>query len=111
MTTPTTEPPQTCHRLTSARIGRMVLVPIVLIGCLALTSCYQRVVKDSRGTHSGTIHEGNLPEESNGFWTDAFETSRVVPKEQSSEAQRIRQQNQTLYESQTKGLGRGSGNP
>ena len=111
MTKPTTAPTPTADRMTHTRIGRVTLVPIALIGCLALTSCYQRVVKDSRGTYSGTIHEGNLPEDSNGFWTDAFETSRVVPKEQSSEALRIRDQNQALYESQTKGLGRGSGNP
>lgn len=111
MTTPTTTTAATNARLRNVRIGRVVLVPITLIGCLALTSCYQRVVKDSRGTYSGTIHEGNLPDDSNGFWSDAFETTRVVPREQSSEAQRIRQQNQTLYDSQTKGLGRGSGNP
>jgi len=90
---------------------RLLMAAALLGGCCVLNGCYQRVVKDSRGTYSGTVHEGNLPADTNGFWSDAFETTRVVPREQSSEAQRIRSRNQALYESQTKGLGRDSGTP
>ena len=76
-------------------------------GCrviLLLPACYQRVVHDKQGNYVGTIYEGNLPDDSRGFWTDAFETNRVVQQQDSDEVQRIRRENQALYDSQVKEL-------
>lgn len=90
--------------------GRVVirLLPL-LLGSLLLGGCYQRVVHDKQGNYVGTVYEGNLPDDSRGFWSDTFETNQAVPKNQSEESRRIQKQYQDIYDRQTKGLDLGSG--
>lgn len=84
---------------------------VLLLAPLLLPACYSRVVRDRQGNYVGTVYEGNLPDDSRGFWTDAFETETVVPRAESAEVLRIQRQNQAIYDRQTKGLDLGSGNP
>ena len=85
------------------------LLPLLVAGTL-LAGCYQRVVHDKQGNYVGTIYEGNLPDDSRGFWTDISDTNQVVPKTQNEESKRIQKQYQDIYDRQTKGLDLGSGN-
>ena len=85
------------------------LLPLLLASIL-LGGCYQRVVHDKQGNYVGTIYEGNLPDDSRGFWSDISETNQVVPKSQNEESKRIQKQYQDIYDRQTKGLDLGSGN-
>ena len=87
----------------------MRLLPLCAAGML-LAGCYQRVVHDRQGNYVGTIYEGNLPDDSRGFWTDISDTNQVVPKSQNEESKRIQKQYQDIYDRQTKGLDLGSGN-
>lgn len=91
--------------------GRILirLLPLFL-GGLLLGGCYQRVVHDRQGNYVGTVYEGNLPDDSRGFWSDTFDTNQVVPKNRSEESQRVQDRYQEIYDRQTKGLNLGSGN-
>ncbi|MDG2031356.1 MAG: hypothetical protein P8J45_10165 [Phycisphaerales bacterium] len=85
------------------------LLPL-FVGSLLLGGCYQRVVHDRQGNYVGTVYEGNLPDDSRGFWSDISDTNQVVPKTRSEESQRVQDRYQEIYDRQTKGLDLGSGN-
>ena len=58
---------------------RLAMSLIVLAGATTLLGgCYKRVVKDKAGTYSGEVYEGNLPDDTRGFWAESFETRRVI---------------------------------
>jgi hypothetical protein len=85
------------------------LLPL-FVGSLLLGGCYQRVVHDRQGNYVGTVYEGNLPDDSRGFWSDTFETKQVKPKTRSDQSQQVQDRYQEIYDRQTKGLDLGSGN-
>ena len=80
----TTQSPRT--RTPDQRSALIGLLPL-FVGSLLLGGCYQRVVHDRQGNYVGTVYEGNLPDDSRGFWSDTFDTNQVVPKTRSEEAQ------------------------